>query len=87
MDSICKMIDYYLDKIKSELIRAKKIHPGFRSYHEGYGVIKEEFDEMWDEIKKRDVFHKRVREECIQLAAMCLKLLEFSDNEEKNDKS
>lgn len=36
----------------------EKFHKPFNSYHEGYAIIKEELDELWDEIKNGE---KRIR--------------------------
>ena len=47
----------------------------FHSPHEGYAVIKEELDELWDEIKSgrndRGILQSEVR----QVAAMALRFL------------
>jgi restriction endonuclease S subunit len=41
--------------IELELQRAKARFPNrINSFHEGYGIILEEFDELWDEIKKNE---------------------------------
>lgn len=61
--------------IEKELLRANNTHPLFNSKHEGYAVIKEELEEMWDEIKKRNPVNFRVQSECVQVAAMAIKLL------------
>ena len=66
-----------LKLIESEFTRAADLYPGFHSNHEGYAVIKEEVDELWDEIKKsKDVRgNSRMKEELIQIAAMCVRFL------------
>lgn len=50
----------------------------YNSYHEAYAVIKEEFDELWDELKvnadNRDL--TKVYEEAIQVAATSYRLAE-----------
>lgn len=56
-----------------ELDRATSKFGSFNSSHEGYAVMKEEFDEMWDEIKRNDI--QRSREECVQVAAMAFRYL------------
>lgn len=60
-----------------ELIKATNEHGPLASAHEGYAVIKEELDELWDEIKKQQ--HKRSRmrmaEEAAQVAAMAIRFL------------
>lgn len=59
----------------AEVNRAKEKHPGdFHSLHEGYGVLKEEVDELWDEIKRNKRVLADVREEAIQVAAMALRI-------------
>lgn len=72
-------------EIEKELIGALKEFPPMASYHEGYAIIKEEVDELWDEVKrsKTDQYYKergydqipvvpkqRMKEEAIQIAAM-----------------
>ena len=50
----------------------------YNSYHEAYAVIKEEFDELWDELKvnadNRDL--NKVYKEAIQVAATSYRLAE-----------
>ena len=38
-------------EVHTELTRANSIHPQFNSPHEGYAVLLEEVDELWQEIK------------------------------------
>ena len=47
----------------------------FASPHEGYAVIKEELDELWDEIKKKAIERdtEKMRREALQVAAMGLR--------------
>ena len=40
--------------IKEEVKKAELNHPQFNSPHEGYAIIAEELDELWDEVKKKD---------------------------------
>lgn len=64
-----------LDLILEEYIRATSKFPRpFSSGHEGYGVIKEELDELWDEIKQ-DGGKQRKKEEAVQLAAMAVRFI------------
>ena len=62
------------DVVMQELDRATKRFGAFNSYHEGYAVIKEEVDELWDEIKGTQD-NQRMREEAIQIAAMAIRFL------------
>lgn len=64
-----------------ELERANKIHGAkFASPHEGYAVMKEELDELWDEIKKQHPDNDRLRDEAIQVGAMAIKFIESLEN-------
>ena len=65
-------------KVYEEFQRALMYHDPFHSPHEGYAVIKEELEELWDEIKKLKSFKDRsrgLRRESIQLAAMAMRFI------------
>ena len=66
-----------LGEIEDELIRATEKFGPFNSTHEGYAVLLEEFDEMWQEIKHGTP--ERMREEAVQVAAMAVRLIHDSD--------
>lgn len=75
------MTDFKLNKtdmgiandIVQEYRRARETFKPMAGSHEGYAVILEELDEMWDEIKANDL--EKARKECLQVAAMCLAFL------------
>jgi hypothetical protein len=46
--------------------------------HEFYGILKEEVDELWDDIKS-DAPIDNVLREALQVAAMCARYLETGD--------
>lgn len=46
----------------------------FTSGHEGWAIIREELDELWDEVKRDDL--TAARAEAVQVAAMALRFLE-----------
>lgn len=65
-----------ISEIDIELKRAKGKFPlDFHSTHEGYGVLKEEVDELWDVIKS-DGPKNRLRSESIQVAAMAIRIIQ-----------
>lgn len=66
-----------LDDIAEEVRSAESKFPPFNSGHEGYAVIKEELDELWEEIKnnKRPGTYDRQRKEAIQVGAMAVRYL------------
>jgi len=65
--------DLVIAKVIEEMERATQEHGTFHSTHEGYAVMKEELEELWEEIKKND--GARINEEALQLAAMALRFL------------
>ncbi len=62
------------DLIIAEYIKAEVAFPPMRSSLEGYAIIKEELDELWDDIKaERNKEAQAV--EAKQLGAMALRFL------------
>ena len=62
-----------LTDIRREYSRARKKFAPMRGPHEGYAVILEELDEMWDAIKANNITD--ARNEALQVAAMALAFL------------
>lgn len=69
-DKRCDWISQVIEEYESA---TRKFGP-FNSAHEGYAVIKEELDELWDEIKGSQSVD-RMTKEAIQVAAMALRFL------------
>lgn len=75
-------------EVAVEAFRASTLFPPMNSSHEAAAVIREEFDEYWDEVKKHNTSkpdrdtRPRQREELIQLAAMCIRAI--TDTIDKN---
>jgi hypothetical protein len=66
--------------VSAELQRAQVKFPAFHSGHEGYAVIIEELDELWQDVKRDDLDSAGI--EAVQVAAMALRfLLELCDEE------
>lgn len=61
-----------LGQVEAEYKRASALYGNFSSTHEGYAVLKEEVDELWDGIKKNDS-KRLLKEEAIQIAAMAIR--------------
>jgi NTP pyrophosphatase (non-canonical NTP hydrolase) len=61
-----------------ELAKARRKSPTMRSAHERFAILKEEVDELWDEIKGADDSEQmaRMRPEAVQVAAMVLQFIE-----------
>lgn len=67
--------DGALNRVLQELQRARKLHPApMRSKHEGYAILLEEAEELWDAIKQDLPAEDRVKE-AIQVGAMVLAYL------------
>ena len=60
-----------------ELRRTSLINGPFHSAHEGYAVIKEELDELWEEIKKKAVERdpEKLQKEAVQIGAMAARFI------------
>lgn len=76
--------DVILSDVQAELFKAQTQWPEFNSAHEGFAVLKEEVDELWDHVKtnqkRRDLL--AMKKEAIQVAAMaCRFAIEVCDEE------
>lgn len=72
-------------EIADELSRAQLKHRPMHSPHEGYAVILEELDELWDEIKAQCPSRERMRAEALQVAAMAARFVVDVCNATKED--
>ena len=65
------------EMVEREYDRAASIFPRFHSGHEGYAVLLEEVDEVWEIVKHGAPLGGRpdLREECVQVAAMAMRML------------
>jgi hypothetical protein len=63
--------------ILTEYESASSKYPPFNSTHEGYAVIKEEIDELWDMVKtnKGLLGNSEMKKEAIQIAAMAMRFI------------
>lgn len=61
--------------VSDELARARQQFPAFNGGHEGYAVILEELDELWDEVKSKGRTNARMYEEAKQVAAMAIRFM------------
>lgn len=66
-----------LEEVRIELIKARMKFQPMRGPHEGYAVIKEEVDELWDDIKA----NRSGKQEATQVAAMAIAyMIEIGDD-------
>lgn len=70
----------FAEMVESELSRAREKHARINSLHEGYAVILEELDELWNlvkvKVKRENRNLESVLEELIQIAAMAQRTAE-----------
>lgn len=59
--------------IAAEARRARAKFAPFNSSHEGYAVLAEELDELWDDVKANNIEHSI--EEAVQVGAMALRYI------------
>lgn len=78
--------------VQRELERQEKSFPGRKvaSMHEAYGVLLEEVDEFWDEVKKKPTKRvpSEVLTELVQISAYCSRIaveLAIMDAAEEDD--
>lgn len=66
-----------LAEVGREVARAEAKHAPMNSAHEGYAVLLEEVDELWEEVRKqtRDRSPEAMRTECVQIAAMAVRFV------------
>ena len=66
-----------LQAIETEYNMASSKYPAFHSTHEGYAVLKEEVDELWDMVKANKGIegNEAMKREAIQIAAMALRFI------------
>lgn len=71
-----------------EVDNATREWPPMNSAHEGYGVILEELDELWDHVKtkQRNRDLAKMEREAIQVAAMALRFALEVCSEERGRK-
>lgn len=63
-------VDAILAGVRAEVLAAAYKHAPMNSAHEGYAVIIEEVDELWDHVKADTGYTDEAMDEAVQIAAM-----------------
>lgn len=66
----------YTKFLQDTLIQARKEHPVFPSYHHGFAVMMEEFEEFKQEVFKKNVDKTALLLELASIGAMCQRFAE-----------
>ena len=61
--------------VREEFVIASGKFGPLASYHEGYAIIKEELDELWEAIKDKKADRAHIAREAEQVAAMAIRFL------------
>lgn len=75
----CNLIRMEINEILQDVFKetetAVNQWPKFNSVHEGYAVLAEEVDELWQHVKTNQKKRKiaEMKKECIQVAAMAVR--------------
>ena len=73
-----------LDEVADELAKAQSKHPPMHSGHEGWAVIREELDELWEHVRSDTWRSPAARHEAVQIAAMAVRYIgDLIDEEEQ----
>lgn len=62
-----------ISEVRAEFFRATKKFGSYNSSHEGYAVIHEELDELWDEVKANKGYTEEAMAEAIQVAVTAIR--------------
>ena len=62
-------------EVRQELYLATQEHGSFNSGHEGWAIILEEVDELWEEIRHNASDGLPARHEAVQIAAMAMRYI------------
>lgn len=70
-------IETVIAAILKEYSRASATNGSFHSVHEGYAILLEEIEELWDEIRLKAALRNpsNVAHEAIQIGAMAMRFL------------
>ena len=66
-----------LGEIRIELDKSTQKHGEMASAHEGFAIIAEELDELWDHVKGDTAYTEDAYKEAIQIAAMGAKFAQM----------
>lgn len=75
METFEKRLDSILREVRDEVLKAAEKFASFSSPHEGYAVLLEEVDELWDEVKANRGHDLPAFVEARQVAAMAVRFI------------
>jgi len=73
------------DALSDEIDKATEGHGPMTTFHEGIAVIQEKVDELWTEVKQKQLNRTLLRTEALQVAAMALRFIHDLIDESTDD--
>jgi spermidine synthase len=73
-----KDLKQIIEDVIEEVRYAESKYPSYHSGHEGYGIIAEELDELWDEIKMKNTSYSRQYTEAKHIACTAIRHMIFA---------
>jgi hypothetical protein len=70
-----KLMEAFMSEVFQEYVRARNKFLPARSRHEAYAIALEEFDEVWEEVKKQgryESYRLEIAQACAMLMAMAI---------------
>jgi len=66
------------ERVREELETARENYEPFNSHHEGWAILQEEVEELWEEVKKKPSKRdpQKILSECVQVSAMAQRMAE-----------
>lgn len=84
-ETVSDQLDTALFVVGHEVDAAASKYPALNSPHEGYAVIREELDELWEEIKANRGRSEHAHDEAKQVAAMAIRYMLDLVEEQSSD--
>lgn len=72
-----------IQDVLNEIQKAQDRFGDFKSSHEGYAIIAEELDELWDEVKKHSHDYKAEYLEAKQVACTAIRYMQMCQRFDK----
>lgn len=75
MATFVETTDVVLNDVRTELTQAMAKFPAMNTAHEGYAVLLEEVDELWEQVRAKQGMRRgeNLYKEAIQVAAMAVR--------------
>lgn len=71
-------IQEIIKDVMDEISFAEKKYSPYRSSYEGYAIIKEEVDELWEEVKRKDKNYARQYTEAKHIACTAIRFMIYA---------